>query len=243
MNRTRKNWDVSEFAKVNLPEVVGMVDPATFAQFNGIRVLDLPIHMPGQGWAIPKEITQFAEAIQLAMRCEEGFGELDEHYVYITVDQKIVQDGKTGRRPGAHSDAYIETKGAQVDLTLETADVIAEEEGEVSHTYVICDKFPTEFFNVPFPLTDTSCEGSLKTFDEAADASDAVTYDPFTLLRLDPYVVHRCAVCTETSERTFVKISVSRKHYARKGNTVNEAFNYNWELSARSPSERNHPWA
>jgi len=243
MNRTRKSWDVSEFAKVNLPEVVGKVNPATFSQFNGIRVLDLPIHMPGQGWAIPKEIAQFIEPIRLAMQCEESFGELDEHYVYITVDQKVVQEGKTGRRSGAHSDAYIETKGAQVDLTLETADVIAEEEGEISHTYVIYDKLPTEFFNVPFPLTDTSCEGSLRTFDELVGASEAVTYEPFTLLRMDPFVVHRSAVCTETSKRTFVKISVSRKQYARKGNTVNKAFNYDWELSARSPSERNHPWA
>ena len=243
MNRTRKVWDVSEFANVNLPEVVGKVDPATFAQFNGIRVLDMPIHMPKQGWAIPKELAQFIEPIQLAIQSEMEFGELEDYYVYITVDQKVVHEGKTGRRAGAHSDAYIESAGAQVDLTHKTADVIANEGGEVSHTYVICDKFSTEFFDVPFPLTNTSCEGSLKTFDEIADASPAVTYDPFTLLRMDPYVVHRCVICTETTERTFVKISVSRKRYARKGNTVNKAFTYDWHLSARFPSERNHPWA
>ncbi len=240
----RKPWNVDEFAKVNLPEVIGKVDPKTFSQFKGIRVLDMPIHMPGQGWKIPEELSQFAETIQLAAKHESHYGDLDEHYVYITVDQKVVEKGKTGRRAGAHSDAYIEAKGQQIDLTHETADVIAAEDGEVSHTYVIYDSVPTEFFNVPFPLVDTSCEGSLRTFDEIADSSKpVVTYDPFTLLKMDPYVVHRCSTCTETTERTFVKISISRKRYARRGNTINKAFNYDWEMSVRSPAERNHPWA
>lgn len=239
----RKLWNIVEFDKVNLPEIVGAINPDIFSQFNGIRVLDMPIHMPNQGWAIPDELTQFLESILLAVHSETRFGPIGEQYVYITVDQKIVYEGKTGRRPGAHSDAYIETKGAQIDLTHKTASAIAREEGEVSHTYVIYDKFPTEFFGVPFPLTDVSCIGSLRTFDEIADLTQAITYKPFTLLRLDPYVVHRCAVCTETTERTFVKISVSQKHYARKGNTVNNAFSYSWNLSARSPKERNHPWA
>ncbi len=92
MNRTRKTWNVNEFSNINLPEIVGTVDPATFAQFNGIRVLDLPIHMPGQGWAIPKELAQFLEPIMLAIGSEERFGELGEHYVYVTVDQKVVQE-------------------------------------------------------------------------------------------------------------------------------------------------------
>lgn len=239
----RKQWDAREFAKVNLPEVVGEVDPAAFAEFNGTRVLDLPIHMPGQGWAIPTYLSQFLDVISLVRASEERFGGLDDCYVYITVDQKVVTAGKTGRRAGAHSDAYIEVAGAQIDLTSESAEDIAKEDGEVSHTYVIYDKFATEFFAVPFPLTDTSCKGSMKTFDEIANASTPITYPPFTLLKMDSYVVHRCSICTETTERTFVKISVSKKRYARKGNTLNKAFIYDWDMTARSPSERNEPWA
>lgn len=241
--KTRKPWNVELFNEVNLPEVIGSVNPETFGKFSGIRVLDMPIHMPGQGWSIPDELNQFHETIILAAVREAAFGDLDEHYVYITVDQKIVHEGKTGRRAGAHSDAYIETAGAQIDLTPEHAAVIAEEAGNVSHTYVIYDKFPTEFFAAKFPLTDVSCEASLKTFDEIADVNEALTYPAFTLLKMDPYVVHRCSIVTETTERTFVKVSVSKKQYARKGNTINPGFKYNWDMSDRSPSDRNHPWA
>lgn len=239
----RKRWNIDEFAKVNLPEVIGTVDPAAFAKFNGTRVLDMPIHMPGQGWAIPAYLSQFLDVISLVRESEERYGGLDNHYVYITVDQKVVTAGKTGRRAGAHSDAYIEVAGAQIDLTHESAEDIAKEDGEVSNTYVIYDKFATEFFAVPFPLTDASCKGSMKTFDAIADANVPITYEPFTLLKMDSYVVHRCSICTETTERTFVKVSVSRKRYARKGNTVNEAFIYDWEMTVRSPSARNDPWA
>ena len=244
MFRRRKHWNINYFNDVNLPEMVGQVNPDVFSQFNSIRMLDMPIHMPGQGWKIPTTLSQFYQTIGLAIRAESQYGSFeDDHYGYITVDQKVVEKGKTGRRAGAHSDAYIETKGEQIDLTLDTAPIICQEEGEISHTYIIYDKFPTEFFNVSFPLTDVSCEGSLKTFDEIADASDSITYPAYTLLRLDPYVVHRCSIVPETSERTFVKISFSKKKYARKGNTINPHFTYDWQMSARSPHERNHPWS
>jgi hypothetical protein len=239
----RKVWDIAQFDAVNLPEVVGEVDPS-FSDFQGIRVLDMPIHMPGQGWAIPDYIQeQFGEMIQQVIDAESRFGDFEQdHYVYITVDQKMVNAGKTGRRPGAHSDAYIEQKGEQFDITTENADVVAAEQGEVSHTYICADVFPTEFFRARFPLTDTSCEGSLQTFDEIAETAEVVTYPAYTVLRLDPFVVHRSAVADRDTQRTFVKVSVSRKRYARQGNTRNEAFDYDWSLTARSPHERNHPW-
>lgn len=241
----RKVWNIEEFNKVNLPEVIGSITNRNrFSEFNRTRVLDLPIHMPGQGWKIPSEINNFLEPIKLAAKAESRFGDfLNTHYVYVTIDQKVVQAGKTGRRAGAHSDAYIEVDEEQLDLIAENADAIAKEKQEVSHTYVIADQVPTEFFNAKFPLVDSSCNGgSLKTFDEIAEKAEIITYPGYTLLRMDPYVVHRSALVTETMERTFMKISFSRKKYARKGNTVNPGFEYDWELTARSPDKRNHPW-
>lgn len=239
----RELWNIANFDRVNLPEVIGKLTiPSLFSKQRGIRVLDMPIHMPGQGWKIPEQLQYFLEPISMAARKEQEYGDLDQHYVYVTVDQKEVVAGKTGRRAGAHSDAYIEEQNSQIDITHENADVIAQETGEVSHTYVLYDCLPTEFFDARFPLHDTSCAGSLKTFDEIAEQSDVVTYPIHTLLRLSPFVVHRCAVCNETQPRTFMKISVSKKRYARKGNTINALFDYDWEMTARSTSERNHPW-
>lgn len=237
----RRLWNVNEFDKVNLPEILGKVDANTFSEFNGVRILDMPIYMPGQGWKIPDDVSQFLEPIAIAVESERRFGFEKDHFVYVTIDQKIVQEGKTGRRAGAHSDAYIEVSGQQIDIKAEESEAIAQEQGEVSHTYVLYDKFATEFFDVPFPLTDATCKGSMKTFDEIANAAAPITYDPFTVLRMDAFVVHRCSVCSETTERTFMKISFSKKKYSREGNTINPEFTYDWDMTTRSP-ERNHPW-
>lgn len=242
----RKLWDIEEFNKVNLPEVIGQIsNKEAFSKFNNIRVLDMPIYMPGQGWGIPNDITQFLEPIELACKSEERFGNFfKDHYVYITVDQKVVEKGNTGRRAGAHSDAYIESKltGNQIDLTFENADIIKQEEGEVSHTYIVTDIFPTEFFDAKFPLEKTDCDSAMQTFDEIAKQSKVITYPTYTLLRLDPFIVHQAAIATETARRTFVKISFSRKQYNREGNTHNDLFDYNWKMAKRK-EKRNHPWS
>lgn len=241
----RKIWDLKEFDKVNLPTVVKTVSNK-FAEFNGTRVLDMPIYMPGQGWAVPNIVSNFTDLIDAAVKHEiDNYGDFqDTHYVYITVDQKMVKAGKTGRRPGAHSDAYVEQRGAQLDITDKNIDALKDMDvEEVSHTYIAYDCLPTEFFNAAFPLTTGDDKESLKTFDAIADASGVITYPINTLLMMTPFVVHRCAICPEDTLRTFVKISISTKKYARTGNTRNDAFTYDWEMTARSPHERNDPWS
>jgi hypothetical protein len=239
----RKTWDVSEFNKVNLPDIVGKINPS-YAEFKGIRVLDMPIYMPKQGWEIPENLYQFMDAIKRVYHYESKYSTIyDDYFVYITVDQKKVLTGKTGRRAGAHSDAYVEVNNEQFDIKPETMGEIGDRPIEVSHTYIMYDSLPTEFFAVPFPLKDCSDKGSLVTFDRIAEKSIAITYPINTLLKLDPYVVHRCAVNTGPDlYRTFIKISVSKQKYAREGNTINPKFKYDWVLKARSPHLRNTPW-
>lgn len=240
----RKVWNIEEFNKINLPEVIGTIsDQSRFSKFKGTRVLDLPIYMPGQGWNVPDNINDYVEPIQMAINSERRFGNfLETHYVYVTIDQKIVTAGKTGRRPGAHSDAYIEVNNEQLDVVSENAAEIVKRVQEVSHTYIITDTASTEFFNAKFPIVNTTCKDALETFDEIANKSEIVTYPEYTLLRLDPFVIHRSSIIDNTTERTFMKIAFSRKKYARKGNTINSRFKYDWEMTARSPSNRNHPW-
>ena len=242
--KQRKQWDISEFNKTNLPEVVGQVQKAQFPAFSGLRYLDMPIFMPNQGWRVPEELSPLKHIISKVIGHEKTYGDFEkDHYVYITVDQKTVPAGATGRRAGAHSDAYIEIKNAQIDVTPAHSNCIKKQTGEVSHTYIIYDCLPTEFFKAPFPLTRTDCASSLQTFDDIAQKSPVVTYPAYTILKLDPYVVHRCSICPQKTKRTFIKVSISRKKYARAGNTINPLFAYSWQMTKRSPHERNHPWA
>ena len=241
----RQLWDVSEFAKVQIPVRIEH-DLHLSGNPEGVRVLDMPIHIPREGFAIPDEISSFMPIINSVIEHERGYHPLlDSMYMYITVDQKVVLRGRTGRRAGAHSDGYVETSDRQVDIVTENAHLVAKETGPITHTYIWYDCLPTEFFRAKFPLMDPSDRGSLKTFDEIADFCTpdmVVTYPCRDLLFLTPYVVHRCAVADKNYYRTFVKISVSDRRFTRRGNTENPIFDYDWVMSKRSPSERNTPW-
>jgi hypothetical protein len=237
----RKLWDLRCFDAINLPEVIGTVTPQPFSLPNGIRVLDLPLHLPEQGWRIPGYLKQFHDVIALAQLSEQKYGDLKNLFCYITVDQKPIAAGKTQRRAGAHSDAYIEAHGVQVDVTEQNRDILLAEVGEVSHTYLCYDALPTEFFQARFPLHEPECQEAMQTFDQIASVSPIVTYPAYTVLRLDPYVVHRAAVAQNDTTRTFVKISFSRKRYNRAGNSINSLFTYNWDFVPRD-NYRNHPW-
>ena len=202
--------------------------------------------MPEQGIRVPNYLPSvFQKIIQCVIDHEEcWYGDSTDHYVYVTIDQKYVEAGKTGRRAGAHSDAYIERDNRQIDITEDSGDVIENEIGEVSHTYVVYDRIPTEFFKARFPLGKVDCESSLKTFDEIANNAEVVTFPKYHILKMDPYVVHRSAVCEQSGYRTFMKVSVSRKRYAREGNTYNDLFHYDehWNFKNREQENRNHPW-
>lgn len=252
VTREREMWNIEEFGRrPHVGKCVGgLLEPKLFSNWKGIRVLDLPIHMPQQGWKIPVEIMQnFGEMLKMVHDHESTYGFYEEdYYVYITVDQKMVSANKTHRRAGAHSDAFISDKdGKQVDITGKKTKELQRETGPVSHTYICYDKLPTEFFDAVFPLEDGDCETSLKVFDrivEGLDESQIITYEPYNVIQMTPYDVHRCAVAQEDMNRTFVKISVSRKRYVREGNTVNPGFIYdrNWSAKPRSKETRNHPW-
>lgn len=243
--KKREVWDIEKFNRINLPKVVGKIkNPNGFSKNNGIRVLDMPVKMRGTGLRFPEYIKKpYQEVVKQAIGREVlDHGSIDDFYVYITIDQKMVKKGKTGRRAGAHSDGYIERENKQIDITESAYDIVSKEEGEVSHTYIVHSNTPTEFFNAKFPILDSSCEGSMKTFDAIAEESEVVTYNNFTLLKMSPYVVHRCAIVEESGPRTFMKVSISKKKYAREGNTKNELFDYNWNYKKRSLKNRNHPW-
>ncbi|AVH84941.1 hypothetical protein RsoM2USA_12 [Ralstonia phage RsoM2USA] len=252
VRRDRQMWNIEEFGlrpHVGVP-IGKLVNTQRFSDWKGIRVLDLPLHMPQQGWKIPVEILDnFGELLTMIHARESQYGFYEEdHYVYITVDQKTVKANATHRRAGAHSDAFISDKdGKQVDITGKKTKELVRETGPVSHTYICYDKLPTEFFNAVFPLEDGDCETSLKVFDRIAEGLDEdqiITYDPYSVIQMTPYDVHRCALAHEDMDRTFVKVSVSRKRYVREGNTINPGFIYdrNWSSKPRSKKTRNHPW-
>ena len=241
----RETWNIENFSKINLPQIIEE-DVDLVWHSKDVRVLDMPIQFPGKPLSLPSEIVPFIDIIDAVFQNELNyFPIINNLYIYITIDQKQVKKGNTGRRAGAHADGYIDTETSQIDIISENVEIIRKEKSLITHTYIWHDCLPTEFFLKSFPLTDSTDEGSLRTFDEIADncsKSEIITLDNKSLIFLTPYIIHRSAVAKEDTYRTFVKVSVSDKQFRRKGNTKNPLFNYDWKMEKRTPAERNTPW-
>ncbi len=253
-------WDVGQFERPHRPVVVGEIrNKKAFSEQRGIRILDMAIRMPGKdegkGWALPKALEPYREVLELAVRDQKTINpDFDENdYVYITVDQKKVEPGKTQRRAGWHGDAFV---------TPETS-VLFNEDGSpreitTDTTYVIADELPTLFLEGPFSLKGIDAEDSqavLKHFDERAleleeSGQKPQPMKPYTLVRITPYDLHSVNVnqSDKTLSRTFVKIQFSKDKLNRVGNKVNRVvgkdgkplLDYSdWIWVKRDPTKRN----
>lgn len=230
-------WNLDYYRRKNLPATVAVLeDKEAFSRNTGMRVLDMPIYMPGQGWAIPKALEQFREVIQKAVDNERSINpDIENDYIYITIDQKPIEPNKTQRRYGFHGDAFITS--ANTDM---------EDEIITDNTYVISDGLSSEFSAGPFDLNGIEPEDDeavLKRFQETAERIGSVVYPPYTLLKLTPYDIHTPSInkTDQTMNRTFVKIAFSRERYNMLGNTMNPLLNYdNWTWVPRDPTKRNH---
>lgn len=186
-----------------------------------------PIKVPGKGFVIPPNLTQFLPIINAVCGHMSG-DERDAHffqssYVYLTAKTLFVTADNPGNRPGWHSDGFM------------TDDL----------NYIWSDCNGTLFW-IPkereaFTQDD---QGSLLEMREAAghwsQAGFHRTYPDKHLLRLDQTVIHRVADVDTPRVRTFVKVSISRDLYNLKGNSINHGLHLHCAYVDRS-IDRNQP--
>ncbi len=224
----RRLWDIRFYNQENLPIVIGTLkNKKSFSskyKKKGLRFLDLPIHMPDQGWKIPDHLIQFKEVIQRAVQHERVINPNFEkdHYVYITVDQGTVKPHLSQRRAGWHGDSYRKINSLKKDVTISTDNI-----------YVVADCCPTLFLKGPFPIEDVNPEdvdAVTKRFADIGKDKKPIMYPAFTVLKMDPYCVHDAGINDSDKPvfRTFVKISFSKIKYTKLGNAKNQLFDYHW---------------
>ncbi len=244
-----RQWSFDEFAKPNLPIIIGQIEnKEAFSKPNGIRVLDMPLRMPDQGWKIPPELEQFTDAIREAVRYEKMINpHFEDFYCYVTIDQKDVAPQVSQRRLGWHTDAFVTNEtGVQIDVVPQDKEALGYMTGEeAERTYIATDALPTLFLEGPFDLSQVNPEEHHKvedTFREIAEHKEPFEHPPYTMLRLDPFTVHSARVneTDQTIPRTFIKIQFSRYKYNRVGDTHNPHFDYNWAMAPRVPNDRGH---
>ena len=184
--------------------------------------LYLPIKFQGQGKMFLEQRLWPLFPLLNAIRNDVGERAWFDNYVYVTVKKMFVSPQVTANRPGWHADGF----------------------GTNDLNYIWYDELPTLFAEgEDFHITEGDHIKSLEEFERDANspANKIVTYQPKTLLKLDPYVVH--AVDTNVKEqimRTFVKVSISRDRYNLKDNSINPLLPTRWKMYDRA-NVRNDP--
>lgn len=180
------------------PKVVhGLLDP----KFEEVGYcLYMPISVPGRTLVMPMHRPDIRPCEEIVLRAYDDDPHFfDMCYVYLTFKRMIVGPTVTPNRPGWHADGF----------------------GTDDINYVWSDCVGTIFNVGDFNITPNDHVKSLEEFEQQAKLENSVIYPDKTLLRLDPYVVHKVQLADKEQMRTFVKISVSRHPYNLKGNSTN----------------------
>jgi hypothetical protein len=234
----KRHWSIEDFKRPNYPVVVDRVDDQKEFGFRGNKelwALDLPIKMPGKGWALPIEMSQFSEFIRKADAFEQIINPFYESsYAYLCVDQRSVRPGESQRRPGYHADSFV-TPYTHGDTKQVLHDSI----------YVVSDCIPTVFNPGPFPFcsreTERNPQLALEHFEREAREDMDFSHDSLQIVKMDPTVVHKVGINTESrfANRTFAKLVYSTGIFNRSGNDINLLFDYNWPMIERKMENRN----
>jgi len=204
------------FSISRLPLKVGRLDNYRF----GTKLpscLDMLVYVPGGDISLPevyKNDPAIMDVINQAIAHEDQLmpSWRDTHFIYITVDQRMITAGRTHRNGGWHFDGM---QGIRYPEKL-----------EVCHQYVVSDNNPTEFSNVVVDATQLD-EAKDNWFVELGKQVpvDAELFVPETydIMMMTAYQLHRSPVSKPEHEgqRTFIRMDFTKKKFDRIGNTIN----------------------
>lgn len=195
-----------------------------FSRQTDLRVLNCPIKFPGAlEYRIPKELSQFDEAIAKCIAYEHAINEnVCAYYAYITIDQGIVEGGRTQRTSGCHCDGF---QGARIYPKL-----------PISRTYSAYDHTPTIFYGQAFQTDhlDEAKHDFFSSFDEQADETQQMFFPDYSIILSGAYTVHRSKIAAATGYRTFFRLHYDMSRFDQLGNTHNPMFEYKWNMMTRN---------
>ncbi len=223
LSELNKPFDLARFAKVRRPLPIQELRLFTGWLPAPYVIWTMLLKMPGTDYRLPFELDALGQLVQTCADIEQAVNpDIDDCYVYITVDRSHVIRGERQRSAGAHSDGI---QGPRFRPKL-----------PADHTYVWTDMAPPRFFTHPFDFSGLSPDKDWldRHFAEQLNRNRSEVIDTHTLVMADSYCVHEAMATDREGIRTFVRINVSRMRYDRLGNTLNAMFNYDgWRFVPR----------
>lgn len=223
MNDTKGVFDVSRFLIGRSPASVSYVPQPNHLP----SCLDMLIKLPGGEVTIPEPYASdpcISAAVEKALAFDESIapGQMDKRHLYLTVDQRSVEAGKTHRNAGWHFDGM---QGTRFATKLPAC-----------RQYVVSDRLATEFYSKPLDPTglDEAVDDFFLAFeDQIPEGSACFTPSPLEMVCMSAYQVHRSPICEEPCLRTFIRLDVSAKEQDREGNTPNPLLPAPWSYVPR----------
>ena len=143
------------------------------------------------------------------------YGNISDHYVYLTAKTLWVDKATPGNRPGWHCDGF----GSNGDVN-----------------YIWFNMNPTQFFTTEDPIAGVPTDDAamLEYIENIIDLDAVWDGNINTIYRLDEAVIHRVNPVRQAGIRTFLKLSISKHKYNLKGNSHNYLLNYCWHMYDRA---------
>lgn len=221
-------FSAARFSQARLPVLIG---EATGEDVPLPSCLDMLIKLPGGEVSVPEPyrssrlITSFLD-LSLSHEDEMLPEWREQHHLYLTVDRRYVEGGKTHRNAGWHFDGM---QGARYTEKLPAC-----------HQYVMSTANTTEFTSCPTDATglDENIHDWFKELGaQVPDDAPVFRPRPREVMLMSAYQLHRSPVAQDPGWRLFVRLDVSHKQQDRLGNTVNPLLPPPWQFVERTPPE------
>jgi hypothetical protein len=217
------DFNTDNFSFPHTPIVIEEVINRKFSRQNDIRVLDCPIKFPGSSeYRIPRELMQFDETIAKVISFEHAINPfINDYYAYLTIDQSGVDKDRYHRNPGCYVDGF---QPARINPKR-----------PIGRAYIAYDCLPPVFYAQSFKLDhlDEARDDFFFALDDQADETAEVIFDPYQIVLMNAYTVHKSIKANEGQYRTFFRLTYDVNIFDRFGNTHNPMFNYKWTMVSR----------
>lgn len=188
--------------------------------FGSYRCLHLLIRQGDSSVLLPDELESYEilyDMINVTDRYEEFVGHYP--YLYLTIDTLPVVEGSTQRTPGWHVDCV---QGDEVPVKKPS-----------NLTFSWSNTVPMEYVEQPFKLPDYVSVSTHNIFECLAalvNPKNIRQCEEQMLYCINTYCVHRSAVATEDTHRTFIRLSYTHVPITNVLMTVNPKIEYDYPV-------------
>jgi len=204
-------FNLFKFTCPRPPISLGSIDRQLFTQCT--NVLRVPIKFPGSNIRLPKELIPIKDELIRLLQYEYFINpEVVNEFIHVTVDNRVVESGKTHRYGGFHGDGL---QGAKFKQKV-----------KCEHSYVYTNPLATHIALQPFFVAhiNEARYNIFKEFDRQVKQECLYKLRDGEVYLIDPYVVHASPIIGIDIPRTFFRMTVSKEELLTPHNTVNPMF-------------------